>query len=360
MKATKKIFKSEHGAAMLMAISSLTLLIVIAVEIMYESTVEFAANAQTIHQVKAYYAAKAGVEISLLRLRIYQQAMAAYGKQLQPGILDPIWTIPFSWPPMTPPGLSTADLSIMKQVVKESIMQGSYAVSIASEGSKIDINDLDSPSKGIAEATKKQVLQLFKTKIENDQEFASKYRDTDFNRIINNMIDWIDADTQGRNGADETSFYRDLPDSDNMPPNQSFKTLKELHIIEGMNDEFYDILKDRLTVYGSKGVNVNYAAKDVLMSLTPQITPERADKIIEARTNPLRGPFRDKADFLAYLNSIGVAGDPFTVNGQVIPLIFDPEFVFRIISTGNSGPVIRTIEALVYDFDKAKFRLKMP
>ena len=356
MKATRRIFKSEKGAAMLMAISTLTLLIVIAVEIMYESTVEFAANAQTIHQVKAYYAAKSGVEISLLRLRIYQQAMNSVGKSLAPGMLDPIWTIPFSWPPMTPPGMSTADQALMRDVVKESVMQGSYAVSIASEGAKIDINDLESPAKGIAEATRKQLLQLFKSRLDTDQEFAQKYRDVDFGRLLNNITDWIDADKQGRNGADEASFYRDLPDSDNLPPNQSFKTVQELHMVEGMNDEFYDMLKDRVTVYGSKGVNVNYASKEVLMSLTALITSEIADKIVEARNNPRRGPFKDKNDFVSYINSIGVPGDPFTQQG--IPLIFDPEFVFRITSTGNSGPVIRSIEALVYDFDRAKFLLK--
>jgi len=66
-----KILQSKRGIALIMATTSLVIMNYIAMEIMYESSVEYIINSQNLHRIKAYYAAKAGLDISLLRLKLY-------------------------------------------------------------------------------------------------------------------------------------------------------------------------------------------------------------------------------------------------------------------------------------------------
>src|SRR5262249_55936777 len=146
---------------------------------------------------------------------------------------------------------------------------------------------------------------------------------------------------------------------DFIPPNQALKTIQELHMIAGMDDELYDLLSPRLTVYGSKGINVNYANKEVLMSLTPAITAERADKIIEGRNDSNRGPFKNEEDFVQFLNGLGIGNNPFREGDQLkVPLLFDTEYNFRVRSTGRAGKSQRDITAIVFDTDRVKDRLR--
>jgi general secretion pathway protein K len=361
MKKTLSMLKDESGIALMMAIFTVTVLMIIATEVMYETNVELIVSSQAVNQLKAHYAAKAGVEISLLRIQIYRKAAALVGSAVPASTLDPIWQMPFAWPPVVPKETSLIDKGEISKAVKESKMQGQYFATIESEGSKIDINDLDSPSKVISDATRQQILEIFQSKMDNDEDFQAQHRGDDFGQIVDNITDWIDADktSHGKNGGDEAALYPDRA-NDLIPPNTPFKTLDELHMVAGMTDEIFDLLKTRITVYGTKGININYAKKDVLMSLTSQITDERADKIIEDRGKKERGPFKDQDDFLQYLGTIGVQGDPFKdkEGKPTVLLLFDPEFNFRIRSTGQSGRVQKEITAIVYDTDQVTARLK--
>ncbi len=358
---TRKLVKGDRGIALMMAIFTVTMLMVIATEVVYETSVEFLVSSQKVNQLKAYYAAKAGIEISLLRIHIYQKAMAQFGDMLPTkSMLDPIWQFPFAWPPPVPKEMSIADKDEIKTVVKKSAMQASYAVTIQSEGSKIDINDLASPSKTVREATRKQLKQLFDSKMENDEKFRNQFNGFDFDKLLNNIADWASEGKESLNGGDKKALYPDA-NNDFIPPNEPFKTLQELHMVAGMTDAIYDILAPRITVFGIKGINVNYASKDVLMSLDPQITAPRADQIVMARNDPHRGPFKDLKDFEDYLATIGCPANMFSQGKESkdlnLPLLFDAEYNFRIVATGKSGKIFRDIVAITYDFDRVKARL---
>ncbi len=359
MKKTISMLKQESGVALMMAIASVTLLMIIATEVMYETGVELVVSSQAVNQLKAHYAAKAGVQLSLLRIHAFKKAAAMAGDKIPASTLDPIWQMPFAWPPVVSEDVSAVEKGEIQASVKSSIMQGSYFVTIEAEGGKLDINDLASPSKVIADSTRQQLLQMYQSKMESDDSFADRNRGVDFNKVVDNITDWIDEDKSQKGGAgDESSLYPDRGSNEFIPPNAPFKTIEELHMVAGMTDELYDLLSPRLTVFGTKGVNVNYASKEVLMGLTPQITEERANRIIEDRAKQDRGPFKDEKDFKGYLQTIGITGDPFSEGDQTkVPLLFGAEFNFRIRSTGRAGRVQREITAITYDFDRVKAQL---
>ena len=107
-----KSVQNQKGMAMIIAIFSLMLLVFIATEVSYETQVEYTSASQDVNRLKSYYAAKAGIEISLLRVLIYKKALASLGSVLpddQKSMLDPIWSFPFAWPPVVPDDLATAE-----------------------------------------------------------------------------------------------------------------------------------------------------------------------------------------------------------------------------------------------------------
>lgn len=351
---------NERGMAMLIAIFSLMLLTFIATEVSYQTSVEYTSASQEVNRIRAQYAAKAGVEISLLRILIYKKAIASFGDKLgeNKSMLDPIWNFPFAWPPVVPDDLAAVEKDQIQKSVKESTMKANILATIKSEGGKIDINDLGSPAKALADSTRQQILKIFTNEIENNEDFADKHSDINFEELVNNIADWIDEDEESLNGGDEKGYYQDELLHDKIPPNRSLKTLEELHMVKDMKDEFYNLIAPKVTIYGSKGINVNYAPDEVLMALDPQIDKEKAGLIIQRREDKEKGGFfKDQDEFLGFLEGGEINIDTSEFNQDGIPLLFAEEQNFRVISTGNYSNATREITAITYDMDNLMERL---
>lgn len=351
--------KNQRGVALMMAIFATSLMIFLAVEVSYDTNVEYMVASQQVNRLKAYYAAKAGAEMSLLRILIYKKAMAQFGEQLKgnEAMLDPIWQMPFAWPPIFPEDLSAVDKDLISGAVKNSSFDGQFLSTIVSEGGKIDINDLGSDIESLREATRQQLLTLFEGQRQNNEKFRDDNYGTDFNELLNNIADWVDEDDQSLNGGPESAEYPDIPSdsAEFIPPNTPFKTIEELNMVSGMTDEFYKILSARVTVFGVKGINVNYAPKEVLMSMAPTMTDEAVAEVLARRSDPNKGgPFVDDNDFLGFLESQRVDTQP--IRDSKLPLYYGTVFNFRITSTGVFANVTREIDAIVYDLDNLKER----
>ncbi len=289
LRASKHPLNNNRGVALMIAISCIMLIMYFAMEISYDSNVEYIVNSQGLNRIKAYYAAKSGMQLSLLRIKIYQQAQSKFSAQLgNSPMLEQIWKFPFAWPMPIPDELSAVDKDSFKKITKESSMDANYFVTIEDEGSKIDLNDLNSPSKALQESTKKQLLNIFIQKVKDDEEFGRVYSNTRFDELVNNIADWMSPKAQSLNGGDKRQKYGDLNQavqSDYYPPNRGFRTLAELHMVPDMNDDFYALLEPRITIYGMKAINPNLATKEVLKSLDPAITDELVADIIKRRRN---------------------------------------------------------------------------
>lgn len=354
--AKKRLLRSQRGIAILIAMFSITIMLYLAVELAYESSVEYTVTSKSVNRLKAYYLAKSAVELGLLRIQLYRKATAAFGSQLgsSQNMLDLIWSFPFAWPvsELTGDQLGSGDKEIIKGIEETSLVRGRYLLSIESESGKLDINDVASDSESLAKSVQQQILKIFLAERENNEKFDDKTSGMDFQEIINNIADYIDPDTQSRNGGDEGRYYENS-ELNVMPPNQSLKTIQELNMVAGMTEDLYNLLVKRITVYGSKGVNINYAPKEVLMGIDPSVEEKDINEIIKRRSTPeLGGPFKDEQDFNGFLGSLGIRPEVF--NSQGIPLLFSPSFNFRITASGEFGGVTREIVAIVFDTDQVK------
>ena len=338
--------RSKKGIALIIALFAMIMMVFIAEEVSRDATVEYVISSQAVNRVRAYYAAKAGIEISLLRLMVYKQAVAAMGQE-NAAMLEPIWQFPFMWPPIA--AGTEVDKSIIQDAVSESLMTEQYTTQITSEGGRIDINDVGSPVKALSEATKKLILKIFQDQLQTDREFQKKYGNEKFEELVNNIADWVDEDKESQNGGEESRPYQDLEDASKFPPNRAFRTVEELHMVGGMKDDFYRLLEPRITVYGTMGISINYAPKEVLMSLDATMTDEVVTELINIRSDPKRGPFKTADEFLSEAARLGA--NTRNIEALKIPLLTGIEYNFRIKSTGISNNIGRTLTAVTYDFD---------
>ena len=65
--------RNKSGVALLLALTSLMFMVYLASEVTRDSAVEYIVNSQELTRVKAYYAARNGMQIALLRVKMFQQ-----------------------------------------------------------------------------------------------------------------------------------------------------------------------------------------------------------------------------------------------------------------------------------------------
>ena len=303
------------------------------------------------------------MQIALLRVKIFQQVSQLPIPEAYRSQVDQIWKFPFAWPLPIAEDLNAVDRDTMKQVTAESLMDMQYTHSIEDEGSKIDLNDLASPSKKLREVTKKQLLNVFEQKINTDDEFRSEFQNTNFEEIVNRIADWMSESNTSIAGGDKRSSFSEL--GQGYPPNRGFRTIEELKLVPGMTEDLYNLLSPRITIYGMKAINPNTASKEVLLSLDPGMTDEAVTEAISRRDNPdLGGPFKGNGaecntDFKNFVESRGARLAP---EFEQIPMICDKVFNFRIKSTGLFGSgnyaLQKTITAYVVDINKSAAQIK--
>ncbi len=348
--------KNDRGIAIITAIMALAFLVYLATQVTYDATVEYAINSQDVKRLKAYYAARAGLDMSLVRIKTYQQVASKLGKNLPSfPMVNMIWQYPIQWPLALPDtNLSLTDKQNIQESGEESFFDASFTTQISDEGSKLDLNDLVSPSKVLREGVRRQLLNTFTQQIENDEKFANKYRNFRFEELINQITDFMSDKRASLNGGDKAAAYSQS-DYQGYPPNRGFRTVGELRILPLMDEQLFQLLENRVTTFGLKGINPNTATKEVLMSLDPAITAEIADKLIARRQNENEGgPFKSADEFWGAVQSLGAR---ITVDPKEVPIITETLTSFRIKSIGVYSNVRSTIEVVVVDVDQLAYRV---
>lgn len=355
----------KTGVALILAVTSLLFMVYIAKEVSHDSLVEYVVNTQELNRLKSYYAAKNGMDVALLRIKIFQAASRQ--SMIPPSMLaelDNIWKFPFAWPMPVTGDVTSVTREAIEKLNKESFMDASYTHTIADEGTKIDVNDLISPSKTLREITKKQILTIFERKVEFDEEFRKNYQSFRFDDLVNRMIDWMSDKNASAGGGSKKQYFAEL--GQDFPPNRGFRTLDELRLIPGMSEEFFQILASQVTVYGMKAINPNTAPENVIKSLDKTMSDEVVKEILARRSNPDQGgPFKgtDSAscnkEFKEFANSRGARLES---SFDSIPMICDKTINFRIKSTGMYGAgksaVLKEITVVVMDLNRSASQIK--
>ena len=172
--------------------------------------------------------------------------------------------------------------------------------------------------------------------------------------VVPAIIDWTDNDHEPsrldfikrENTGVESEYYQRRN-----PPypcsNAPLQTCRELLLIRGMTPAAFARLQAHITVKGNGKINLNYASKQVLRTLSLDITDPVAQIIVDRRQ---RKPFTTLADLEALP---GLTDTAYQVLRTQATVASDNQY-FQVQAQGDIGPVHRTIRALLKRNTQAK------
>lgn len=176
-------------------------------------------------------------------------------------------------------------LNLLSEEKTFDVANGTCSITIIEESGKLNVNLLKDKNGKLNRTRIDQLLRLIDLL---NQEFPGD--STTSYDLVPSIIDWIDKDNQvtclafikhGNLGA-ESSYYSKLE-----PPykcqNKPLSTTEELLLVKGVAPQVFECIRDYVTVYGDGKININYAPKLVLESLSEKMGPALAQMIIDQR-----------------------------------------------------------------------------
>lgn len=223
-----------------------------------------------------------------------------------------------------------------------SIDEGNCSITVTEESGKLNINLLKNKNGQLNRNLIDQLLRLIDLlNRENFGDFHISYE------LVPSIIDWIDSDDEvtslpfvkHENSGAESDYYSSLT-----PPyrcrNNSFETTEDILLIKGVTQQVFGCLRDFITVRGDDKININWASKHVIRSLSESMDPVLAQMIIDRRKIKPFGSVTELREIPGLTNSIYQAIEKIvTVNSE--------KQYYRVSSEGTADGLSRTTIAIL-------------
>ena len=291
--------RNNKGVALVITLLVLTLLIVVILEFSQGMRVEARAAANFRDDIKAYYLARSGVTFAIAMLEDDDKTDQNYDS------LNELWA---------------------QKIPPIPLGDGFVSVEITDEDSRINVNKMSTGFGTVNGETMRLFMVRFLKQFELEEDIADS------------IADWTDTDDSERIpvGA-ESNYYQSLEDPYEAK-NKPFDSIQELRLIKGLENETYNKLQKFLAVNSDGWINMNTAGKEVIMSLSENLSGEIADEIIAFRGE---NPFPTKQDFK---NNISMSED---VYNEISKFVDVKSNYFSIISRGEVNQSRKIIRAIV-------------
>ena len=319
----KERASDEKGAALLTVLIAMMIMTLVLFEFQYNSMVERKLAYNELNQIQAYYLAKAGVRVGMLRVTLFGRLSRdssikniAGGTDITP-FLNQVWQIPL--PPFPPDPESLG--SLLKQdkdaaettLEQTKITNGQVAHTIRTEGSKINLNflvipkelkgepiDLRNDANTLFEYVAKSLVNLIQGFIDESEDPYTEFDNIQAEEVVYNIMDWVNSGSTALGGGSKDSFY----ERQNPPykaKRNRFYTLDELRLVKGINENLYRKLRSYVTVFSYDGkININEASDEILRALYPDFTPEDLKEIRETKAE-IGGMWTSEKQFVNYI-----------------------------------------------------------
>ena len=302
--------QNEDGVALLITLLVVTLLVVMVLEFNYQARVETEITANFRDGTKAYYLARSGVHFA-----------AALLKEDTENTYDALTE---DWAQEIPP-LPLGD--------------GTISLRIIDEERKFDLNRLVQPNGITIDRDRVTILENLFDILDLDP------------RLVDPILDWITPAGDQRPSDIPTFDYGDRGYESKHAP---LDLVSELQLIQGFSKEVLlrlggkplgegvdFTLSDYLTTFSKEGkINVNTASKEVLQSLSADITEGMAEEILLTREET---PFERIEALQSLLPGIYESIKPFiTVSSHY----------YTVVATGTVGEISKEIIAVLKKGDQ--------
>lgn len=261
---------NERGAALLIVMVMIALMSAFSVEFSYNTRVNLRMAGNLEREVQAYYHARSGVEITrmVIRGQALVDQMLGMAAKFMPSIKNQNIEM-YNFAPKFVEIYNTGKVDLFGQDLFDlsdqsgiGVKKGGMTVSVEGEDGRANINQAESPQ------AKRALFQhlfgyLQGTKPEG---FGLTAEDKERAEMILNIIDWVDADEirtdidangnfSATGGSEDGTYAR----YDYTSKNAKMDSIDELRFIDGMDDETFCKIRDKVTVYATEKLNVNTA-----------------------------------------------------------------------------------------------------
>lgn len=394
--------RREKGVALILVVTSIAILLAVAVDFQYNSTVDLQLAANARDELRADYLARSAVNTSRLLLHFQKQVdgqanmlgpllsqlgMGGMGGSINLRLWDivPVDNSLFDillgaskkggFAPAARGGEQVGDKELGQSSFGD--FEGGFHAEISDEEQKINLNRLNIGAVN-GQAPMQQALALFA-----DPRFEFVFEKADANgvkltaqEVLIALHDWIDErDTQASLNVtgtgdpfpdgfgDENRNYSSRYPFRYRAKNAQFISLDELYQVDGVSDLFMSAFRDRLTVYPDKNRLLNINTNDQLQQYLnvvsvaanpndPKLkTPAVIESILqEIAYSKLMMPFlgMSASAFVGIVERNGVAvRQEVKANVNSNRWITDKSETFTLKATGQAGKVTKTVTAVV-------------
>ncbi len=351
--------RRQRGVVLMVVLTTIVFLVIIAQQTAFDTSVEFKNGVSHFHGLKAYYAAKSGLELTLLKILIYKKTLNFINAQSQNNTaiqslisqaqsqLYLLWKPPSLWPPLLSEDISEVRKSEVQEMLQDSFFTDvSYEIRVENESSKFNINDLASPHLSIR-TWAQQVFNNLLLNLRNQEPWlGDQYSEQELKEILNEI----------QRRLNPSSSYT----QNQTPLNRRLMNINELLLIEGTRPELIELLRPYITVYSSTGVHLQFMKKLLIQSLSNSINQTQAENIsqqldIENNEQEIFISNLNQAQTLFEQEGLNFMKNEYSNINPNTPEIgelvfnFDAPQNFQIISRGSSGSVSKNILAVVHD-----------
>jgi type II secretory pathway component PulK len=270
--------RGQQGVAVLMVLACLAILAPFIATFNYQARVDWQAAVNVRDEITARQIQRGSMQLSLLLFEV--QRMVFNQKQFRDmvGSMDITQVAPYLMSVFGTEdgaeglgalvGIDTSALSGL------AITGGSFEYRVTAESGKINVNcmavqkdDKDNPAGRVTETLEALMLPaLYDPYFEEEKADGQYYTRSD---ILRNMADYIDDDLyvfdlvklRSASSRPESYRYTQLFDP-YRERNARLDSIEELHLVEGIDDDWMAAFGHELTVYGGCKVNLNFASAE--------------------------------------------------------------------------------------------------
>ncbi len=240
--------ENEKGIVLVIVLIVIAILTIVVADFTFSTHVDFEISTNTLNEIKAQYIAKSGISVvsSVMKGNNLEDLgdISSITDNVEVGSNDnKIWSL-------NVPAFPVGD--------------GVVTMAVQDERSKINLNAL------VSQTTNKVDFQVLAALTEL---FRYLEVETDKSELfIASLINWLDKSLKGaQNDQDprgaQGNFYHNLENPYSIKDGL-IDSLDEIRMIEGMDEDFYNKVKDYVTVYPiNKQVNFSTASKPVMMAI---------------------------------------------------------------------------------------------
>lgn len=242
---TVKKRDSERGIVLLLVIIIISILTIVVGDMIYFTHIDAEISANTKDEIRARYIAKSGIHVAAGTMKVQAlEELTDVTTTLNKGTdnSEGYWAIIVPYFP---------------------VGEGGVAVTVIDERSKVNLNSLISQSSNrVDHQVLTELRELFRF-LEVDESKSE--------RFIASLTNWLDAPLAGatndqESGGADGGFYSSLAEPYSIKDGP-LDSVQEIRMIDGMDYEFFNKIRDYVTIYpGDKKINFSTAPKVVIMA----------------------------------------------------------------------------------------------